>query len=303
MKVAIDSDRFARVFDASNGLGTDFNARGTPHFFVNGYRSSDAPPYERFKEVVDQQLTRADALVQVIAGKHRLLELLGKGGMGSVWRAGPVELGIMSVAVKLMLPEFAAHPEALARFKREAEALTLLRSPHLVPVCDFGVDAGTPYIVMELLRGGGVLSDRLARVGRLSLGETAALLAQVARGVGKAHDAGIVHRGLKPANLYLEPDDDREVVKVFDFGIAKRMDGFGLSTIGLRTQSGAVPGTPFYMSREQATANREIDRRTDTWSSGIIAFECVTGSPPPERENIGALAVPIWAEGSVESAT
>lgn len=233
---------------------------------------------------------------QVIAAKYRLLEPLGKGGMGSVWRAAHVELSTMSVAVKLMLPEIAAHPEALARFKREAEAATLLRSPHLVQVYDFGVDAGTPYIVMELLRGGEELSDRLARVGRLSLGEAAGLLEQVARGVGKAHDVGIVHRDLKPGNIYLEPDDDREVVKVFDFGIAKRMDGFGPSTMGLQTQSGAVLGTPFYMSPEQATGKREIDHRTDIWSFGVIAFECVTGSRPFERDNIGAVVVAICTE-------
>ncbi|MBN2197418.1 MAG: protein kinase [Polyangiaceae bacterium] len=230
---------------------------------------------------------------RVIAGRYRLVAPVGEGGMGSVWRAERVELASMSVAIKLMLPELAANPEGLARFWREAEAATLLRSPHLVQIYDFGVDQGTPYIVMELLRGGEVLSERLKRVGRLSLGDAAAILMQVARGVGKAHDAGIVHRDLKPGNIYVEPDEDHELVKVFDFGIAKRMDGTGVGANDPKTQSGSVLGTPYYMSPEQAMGQRTIDHRTDVWAMGVIAFQCVTGRTPFDGDCVGALAVAV----------
>ncbi|MBN2196610.1 MAG: protein kinase, partial [Polyangiaceae bacterium] len=202
----------------------------------------------------------------------------------------------MSVAIKLMLPEVATNPEGLARFWREAEAATLLRSPHLVQIYDFGVDQGTPYIVMELLRGGEVLSERLKRCGRLSLGDTAAILQQVARGVGKAHDAGIVHRDLKPGNIYVEPDEEHEIVKVLDFGIAKRVDGIGTGPNDPKTQSGSMLGTPYYMSPEQAMGRRNIDHRTDIWAFGVIAFQCVTGRTPFDGDCVGALAVAVCTE-------
>ncbi|MBN2196056.1 MAG: serine/threonine protein kinase [Polyangiaceae bacterium] len=179
---------------------------------------------------------------RVIGGRYRLLELLGEGGMGSVWKARHEELGT-HVALRLMAAELATNAEGLARFRREAQAAAALESAHIAKVFDFGVDGGAPYLVMELLRGES-LGGRLARTGRLSLAETARILGEVARGVGTAHAAGIVHRDLKPENIFLAVVDGQPIAKVLDFGIAKRVEGLAELTGAVATRTGAMLGTP-----------------------------------------------------------
>src|SRR5688500_11856216 len=157
----------------------------------------------------------------VLAAKYRLDEVLGRCRMVSVWRA--LHLGLNApVAVKLMDRAIMKTAGMLARFHREAQAAAQLRSPHVVQIIDHGVDAesGTPFIAMELLEGES-LADRLTRVGVLSPRETSRLVTEVCRALARAHEAGIVHRDLKPANLFLVANDDQEVTKVLDFGIAK----------------------------------------------------------------------------------
>ena len=213
----------------------------------------------------------------VLAAKYRLDEVLGRGGMGSVWRA--LHLGLNApVAVKLMDPAIMKTAGMLARFHREAQAAAQLRSPHVVQIIDHGVDAetGTPFIAMELLEGES-LADRLTRVGVLSPRETSRLVTEVCRALARAHEAGIVHRDLKPANLFLVANDDQEVTKVLDFGIAKSQPTQGLDTM---TNSGSILGTPLYMSPEQISGGKSVDGRSDLWSLAVVACECLTGKRP-----------------------
>jgi eukaryotic-like serine/threonine-protein kinase len=227
----------------------------------------------------------------VLGGKYALLTKLGQGGMGSVWRAEHIQLR-SPVAVKLIDAQIVANPEALARFMREAQSAAALRSPHVVQILDYGADRGVPYIAMELLEGES-LAHRLARVGRLPPAQTAHIMTHVGRAIGKAHEAGVVHRDLKPDNIFVVHNDDEEVAKVLDFGIAKASGGsFGVGT-GSATRTGAILGTPYYMSPEQAEGTKLVDHRTDIWALGVIAYECLVGQRPFESEALGSLLLAI----------
>jgi serine/threonine-protein kinase len=228
----------------------------------------------------------------VIAGRYRIESKLGQGGMGSVWRAEHMTLR-SPVAIKLIDPSLAASEDAVARFLREAQAAASLRSPHVVQILDHGVDQGVPYIAMELLEGES-LADRLARKGKLSPAEMSRIMTQVARAMSRAHERGIVHRDLKPDNVFLVRNDDEEIAKVLDFGIAKATSNAFDVTTGTRT--GAMLGTPYYMSPEQVEGSKSIDHRTDLWALAVIGFECLTGVRPFESETLGALLLQICAK-------
>ena len=224
----------------------------------------------------------------VIAERFRLTQMLGRGGMGSVWHA--IHLGLdVPCAVKFIEGEGSQLPEVQARFEREAKAAALLRSPHVVQILDHGVWDGTPYIAMELLEGED-LGKRLARVGRLQPHELLWIITQVCRALSKAHGQGIVHRDLKPDNIFIVRDDDREIAKVLDFGIAKA-GGPGASSSSTRT--GAMLGTPYYMSPEQAQGIKAVDARSDLWALAVIVFEALTGHRPFESEALGDLLMKI----------
>lgn len=229
---------------------------------------------------------------RIIAGKYRLIARLSKGGMGAVWRAQHLELDCPA-AVKLLEPVYADSPEALMRFKREAQSAASLRSANIVQIFDFGVDDGTPYIAMELLRGQS-LAERLAARCPLPPEETALILSQVARAVGWAHSMGIIHRDLKPGNIVISEDAGECVVKLVDFGIAKpsRME---MSAAPV-TLTGAIMGTPQYMSPEQASGRGAVDHRTDIWSFGIVAFECLTGYHAFTAETLASLLLAICTD-------
>jgi serine/threonine protein kinase len=230
----------------------------------------------------------------LVAGKYEVLDLIGRGGMGSVWEGRHASLGTR-VAIKFVDPEHAQSHEARSRFVTEARAAATIQSKHAIQIYDHGVtDDGRPYIVMEMLLGE-PLDKRVERLGRLSLAETARIVGQVCRALQRAHDAGIIHRDLKPENIFLvrSPDDDEETAKVLDFGIAKIMAAPGALAATSSTKTGAVLGTPYYMSPEQARGLRNIDHRTDLWSIGVIAFKCLTGALPFEGESVGDLLVNI----------
>lgn len=214
---------------------------------------------------------------QILDARYRLVRPLAQGGMGSVWRAEHLSLR-SSVALKVI--ESATDPDRAAteRFLREARLAAALRSPHVVQIFDYGVDGPTPYIVMELLEGES-LAERLERVGRLSPAETARVIQHVARAIGRAHEAGIIHRDLKPENVFIVRNDDDEICKVLDFGIAKAYSQELSGAFAAATRTGSLLGTPSYMSPEQAEGNK-ADPRTDIWALGIIAYRCLLGHLP-----------------------
>jgi len=227
----------------------------------------------------------------LVAGKYRLTELLGRGGMGSVWAGIHTTLGTR-VAVKFIDAEHVDSAEARHRFENEARAAAALRSKHVVEVYDHGVmEDGRPFIVMEFLDGE-PLDRRLDRLGRLPAKDVARIVGMVCRALAKAHAVGIVHRDLKPENIFLVWDDEdgADVAKVVDFGIAKFTDSAGPTSA---TRTGSVLGTPYYMSPEQARGLRSVDYRSDLWSVGVIAFRCVTGRLPFEGEAVGDVLVKL----------
>jgi serine/threonine-protein kinase len=221
----------------------------------------------------------------LLSGRYQLVEKLGAGGMGSVWRAQDLTLNA-DVAIKLLEPEFVASPEAVYRFRREAQAAAAIRSTHVVQIFDYGIEDDKPYIAMELLKGED-LEKRLARVGSLGLEVTARVLGQIARAIALAHDHGIIHRDLKPGNIFLAREYDDEVTKVLDFGIARKPEALAEGA-GLLTKTGMILGTPYYMSPEQA-GGQAVDELTDIWSFGIIACECITGRRVFQSETLGSL--------------
>ena len=228
----------------------------------------------------------------VVAQRFRLARELGRGGMGSVWLAHHIELDI-PCALKFIDHQDANRPEVRERFAREARAAAQLRSPNVVQILDHGVWEELPYIAMELLEGED-LAQRLRRVGRLSPEECVSFMSQVARALNKAHGQGIVHRDLKPENIFIVQDDEREVLKILDFGIAKvSQNALGPSS---NTRTGVLLGTPYYMSPEQAQGVKAIDFRSDLWSFAVIIFECVTGQRPFESEALGDLLIRIMAQ-------
>jgi serine/threonine protein kinase len=229
----------------------------------------------------------------VIADKYRIERLIGRGGMGSVWSAVHVSLG-QRVAVKLIAKRYASSREARHRFDLEAKAVAQLRSRYVVQVYDHGeMQDGTPYIVMEYLEGES-LDARISR-GPLTLAAASVILEQIGRALGRAHALGMVHRDLKPENVFLtvSPDGDGEVAKVLDFGIVKLR---GQEGIGSSTRTGAVLGTPLYMSPEQARGLKSVDHRTDLYSLGMVTYAMLTGQPAFTGESLGDLLVAICTQ-------
>jgi serine/threonine protein kinase len=213
-------------------------------------------------------------------GAYRIQKLLGEGGMGSVWLAEHTTIG-RRAAIKVLLSHYAAMPSIVERFFNEARAANQIRHPGIVEIFDFGEAPGVgAYLVMELLEGES-LQDRLDRRRRMLPGETSSIVQRLAAALGAAHTRGIIHRDLKPPNVYIVNDPDHptgERVKVLDFGIAKLTGDPGAE--GPQTRTGAVMGTPTYMSPEQCHGAKNVDARSDIYALGIIAYEMLAGRPP-----------------------
>jgi serine/threonine-protein kinase len=174
-----------------------------------------------------------------------------------------------------MAGAMADSPAFVARFELEARSAAQIRSPHVVGIYEHGVHQGLPYMVMELLEGED-LNQRLKRRKRLSMIATAQIVRDMCKALQRAHEIGIVHRDIKPGNVFLSRDGDEEIVKVLDFGIAKLLQGGG----GNMTATGEMIGTPSYMSPEHIQASKHVDHRADLWSVSVIAFRALTGQLP-----------------------
>jgi serine/threonine-protein kinase len=227
----------------------------------------------------------------MVAASVRLNRLLGQGGAGTVWIADHLTLHTQ-VAVKILFPDLVRRdPTLLERFNREANVAARLKSPHVVRIFDFGIVEQTPFIVMELLEGES-LAARLERTGPLPTGDACLVVLQAARALREAHSAGIIHRDIKPDNLFLvggagERDRlDELFVKVLDFGMAKAADG----QTDL-THTDTTFGTPRYMSPEQFMSARNVDAQADLWALAAVAYKALTGAVPFDGETLAAVAM------------
>ncbi|MEM1032787.1 MAG: protein kinase [Myxococcota bacterium] len=218
----------------------------------------------------------------VIAGRFELREQIGEGGMGAVWRARHLvtegEVAIKSLGVR--------RDDVRERFLREARVIAALKHRHLVRVHDvIELPDGRPVMVMELLEGE-TLADVLEREGCLTVSEAARWMRCLADAVRHAHRHGVVHRDLKPDNIFIADEDGPErVPKLIDFGIAKVNEAF--KHTGKLTKTGSVLGTPTYMAPEQVYGERDIDGRADCWALGMTMYEALTGVCPTEADNVG----------------
>ncbi len=219
----------------------------------------------------------------VIAGRYKLLEEIGDGGMGTVWMAEQREPVKRLVAVKLVKPGMDSKT-VLARFEAERQALAMMDHPNIAKVLDGGAtDDGRPYFVMELVKGLPLTEYCDAR--RLSLNDRLNLFIQICSAVQHAHQKAVIHRDLKPSNVLVTEHDGKPVPKVIDFGLAKALNAGNLLTERtLHTSYGAVVGTPLYMAPEQVGINAlDVDTRTDIFALGVILYELLAGSTPLEK--------------------
>jgi serine/threonine-protein kinase len=226
---------------------------------------------------------------EIVANKYRIEHVLGRGGMGVVVAARHLALG-HRVAVKFLSGEAALGLQSATRALREAHAVVALSSEHVARVFDAGLlDDGAPYIVMEYLEGTD-LAALLERDGPMAVAQAVDLVLQACEAIAEAHARGIVHRDLKPSNLFLvRRVDGAPLVKVLDFGISKVMAV--AATAGSLTASGAILGSPYYMSPEQMTSSKTVDARTDVWAIGVILYELLTGKVPFPGETIVDIAL------------
>ncbi len=221
-------------------------------------------------------------------GSYRIVRRLGAGAMGTVYEAVHTQLD-KRVAVKVLQAEMATNAGARARFLREGKAASRIRHPHIVDVVDVGVQDGLPYLVMELMEGSD-LGQWIERRGALSVTETIGIMVPVCAAVAAAHVGGVVHRDLKPDNIFLARNTlGQEVPKVLDFGISKVAGQLGLGLTG----TDALLGTPYYMSPEQTTGAKDLDARSDQYTLGVILYECLTGTRPFDGASLMHLLMAI----------
>ena len=250
----------------------------------------------------------ASNLIGSVVGSYKVLSYLGAGGMGAVYLAEHMRIG-QAVALKVLHADMARDPKLVRRFEDEARAAARAGHRNIVQVFDFGeLPDGRSYFVMERLKGQS-LAQVISAGNRLPVQQALLIAREIALALGAAHRAGVVHRDLKPDNVFLVDDDgDAMAVKVLDFGIAKLQRDPGRAGL---TEAGLVFGTPSYMSPEQARASGDIDGRSDLYALGIVLFEMLTGyvpfkgepgevlakhiltAPPDPRAIVGTIPEPI----------
>ncbi|MBI5512574.1 MAG: serine/threonine protein kinase [Deltaproteobacteria bacterium] len=224
----------------------------------------------------------------VIGGRYGIEALLGEGSSSTVFRATHVGTG-RAVAVKFLHASLLNDPIAVKRFAREARAASRVQHPNVVDVLDAGIaESGRPYLVTELLEGETLAAALKSRPGPWSVQEVASLLLPLLEALALAHEGGVIHRDVKPENIFLHaPRGGRPTPKLLDFGVSKILRQEPGRT--LLTIPGEVFGTPLYMSPEQALSARDTDARTDVWSVGVLLYRMLVGKMPFEAPTVGAL--------------
>lgn len=232
---------------------------------------------------------------QIIADKYRIVRQIGQGGMGSVYEGENARIH-RKVAIKTLHSQVAGKGDILERFEREAQAAGRIGSEHIVEVLDLGdLPDGSRFMVMEFLEGS-TLGERIVKQGRIPPRDLVGILSQLLDGLGAAHAAGIIHRDLKPANVFLLSSraGRADFVKILDFGVSK-FNVMSSDEMSM-TRTGAVMGTPYYMSPEQAKGARAIDTRSDLYSIGVIIYEAITGQVPFNAQTFNELIFKIALE-------
>lgn len=220
-------------------------------------------------------------------GKYRIVEQIGAGGMGVVYRAEHTLLGSFA-ALKMLLPTHVQEQDVVTRFINEARATAAVKHAGIVDILDVGRELDCVYMLMEYLSGE-LLAHRLARVGRMPVPQALRLCGHLARSLAVAHHAGIVHRDLKPDNIFLIEDlaeDGGERTKIIDFGIAKLLDTNSAASL---TRTGVIMGTPVYMAPEQCKGKGHVDHRADLYALGCILFHMMCGQPPFHGDGAGEI--------------
>jgi hypothetical protein len=251
------------------------------------------PPHAVDANETVTQAPASSMVGAVVAGRYKLLEEIGEGGMGTVWMAEQREPVKRLVALKLIKAGMDSRA-VLARFEAERQALALMDHPNIAKVLDGGTTAeGRPYIVMELVKGLPLTEYCDAR--RMNVRDRLELFGQVCSAVQHAHQKGVIHRDLKPSNVLVTKHDGKPVPKVIDFGLAKALSATNVLTDKtLHTAFGAVVGTPLYMAPEQVGINAlDVDTRTDIYALGVILYELLTGTTPLEKKRLREAA---WDE-------
>ena len=286
---ATDEARSAYLDDACKddpGLREQVNCLLAVHPKAVNFMGQPAAPSG---EKTAAYVPTAEQVGTVVAGRYKLLEMIGEGGMGEVWVADQIEPIRRRVALKLIKPGMDSR-SVLARFEAERQALALMDHPNIAKVLDAGTTAdGRPYFVMELVKGTPITEFCDAR--KLSARERLELFVPVCQAIQHAHTKGIIHRDIKPSNVLVALHDERPVPKVIDFGIAKAV-GQQLTEKTIYTGFGGLVGTPAYMAPEQATFNQlDIDTRADVYALGVLLYELLAGSPPVEPERLKKAAL------------
>jgi len=240
----------------------------------------------------DAKPSQTLAIGEVVADKYKIERLLGSGGMAEVYAAVNIRTE-RHVALKWILPALAARNEVLARFRREALAAGRINHPNVVTIFDVVEHQKSACLVMELLSGE-TLAERLKVTGQMALVEAVAIMLPAMRGVAAAHAHGVIHRDLKPDNIFLCMDADGSIrdCKVLDFGVSK-LTVADAATTGDITLSGNVVGTPEYMAPEQVRAGKHADHRIDIYSMGVVFYEMIAGRPPFVGEHFSGLMLDI----------